>query len=57
MVAGRAEGAARGRQIKVKVRLTDPSDRLEAETEYKNGDHRDARVPFGQKKKKRRHQQ
>lgn len=54
MVAiGRAEGAARGRQMKVK--LSEPSSRLEAETDFHDGDQRDSRIPFGQKKKKRRH--
>ena len=51
----RAEGAARGRQMKVKLKLSDPSSRLEAETDFNDGDQRDSRIPFGQKKKKRRY--
>ena len=43
--------------MKVKLKLTEPSSRMEAETEYDNGDQRDSRIPLGQKKKKRRYQQ
>lgn len=50
-----AEGAARGRRVKLKVKLSEPTDKLEAEMEYGNGDQHDSRIPVGQKKKKRRY--
>lgn len=51
----RAEGAARGRQVKVKSKLSEPNSRLEAEADFDDGEQRNSRIPFGQKKKKRRY--
>ena len=52
-----AEGAARGRQLKVNINLTEPNNKLDADIGIVNGDKRDSRIQFGQKKKKRRYQQ
>lgn len=41
--------------MKVKLKLNEPSSRPEAETDFNDGDQRDSRIPFGQKKKKRRY--
>lgn len=41
--------------MKVKLKLSEPSNRLEADTNFNNGDMRDSRIQSGQKKKKRRH--
>lgn len=54
---GNEEGSARGRQLKVNINLTEANNRLDADTGFVNGDKRDSRIQFGQKKKKRRYQQ
>ena len=48
------DGAARGRSIKLKVKLKEPSRMLEAQQEQQTDSQQDVRIPGGQKKKRRR---
>ena len=48
------DGAARGRGIKLKVKLKEPSRMLEGQQEQQTDNQQDVRIPGGQKKKRRR---
>ncbi len=48
------DGAARGRGIKLKVKLKEPTRILEGEQEQQTDNQQDARISGGQKKKRRR---
>jgi len=48
------DGAARGRSIKLKVKLREPTRMLEGQQELQTDSQQDVRIPGGQKKKRRR---
>ena len=48
------DGAARGRGIKLKVKLKEPTRMLEAPQGQQTDNQQEARIPGGQKKKRRR---